>query len=503
MSSADRTGTETLISTDEISRVAAEPSWPLAYRLIAVFFSSAFLLVLASSAILYWATISALQSADDQVVDKRADAVIDILKAQDLNDGLLAHEINEDNQGPRQIFMRVISDEKSIALETEGMSLVLDQRLFPDPKNAPLLESIRGTVSFPDGRRYRVAAMSVPVTALKKSPVAILQVATDTTLDNDALAMFRGVLLTVIALAIPLCAFVTWVVVRRGLRPLAAITSAAQAITGANLNQRIAVHGMPAELHDLASQFNAMLSRLEATWLDLKHYADTIAHELRTPLNRMRLSCEIALNETSSPGNMRESLNASLSECERMTKLLQGLLFLARADKKQASINPVILELETFFETIEDYFEAAACEAQIDFSCRAAPNLAITGDRELLQQAIGNLIANAIAHTPPGHRVMVDAVRSRSAVQFRVADTGEGIAAEHHDRLFDRYYRASPPAASNNGNGRLGLGLSIAKSIAELHGGSIALESAPGRGTTVTITLPGACVSKQLPQAAE
>jgi len=468
--------------------LAAGPERTLAARLILTFFSTAFLLVIAASSILYWGTITALQSADDQVVDKRAETVMDILRAKELNDGLLAHEINEDNQGPRQIFMRVVSPNASIAIETEGMSAVLAPSDFPDAAKAPIHSPSRSTIKLADGRTYRASSTRVPVTALPDLPPAILQVATDTSLDKDSLDLFQKILALVVGAALPLSALCAWYVVSRGLKPLQKITSAAQAIDGASLDKRIALAGMPAELHELASHFNSMLARLETTWLDLKNYADTIAHELRTPLNRMRLDCEIALNKAGSPAQTHDVLNSMVDECERLTRLLQGLLFLARADSKQASLSKERFSVTEHIATLHDYFEAEAAEAGVTFRAACASGLTLDADRSLVQQAVANILANAIAHTPKGGEVKLEAERRQGAVLIRVSDTGEGIAAEHHERLFDRFYRVA------NGTGvrteRLGLGLSITKRIVELHGGTISLTSAPGLGTCVTLVFP-------------
>lgn len=477
-----------LVLSSDTRALAAGPGRTLAARLIAIFFSTAFLLVIAASGVLYWGTVTALKSADDQVVDKRAETVMDILRAKELNEGLLAHEINEDNQGPRQIFMRVVSPETSIAIETEGMSTVLAPSDFPDATTMPIHFPSRSTIRLSDGRTYRASSTRVPVTALPNLPPAILQVATDTSLDKDSLELFQKILALVVGAALPLSAFCAWYIVNRELKPLQKITSAAQAIDGATLDKRIALAGMPDELHELASHFNSMLARLETTWLDLKHYADTIAHEMRTPLHRMRLDCEIALNKSGSPAETQDVLNSMVDECEHLTRLLQGLLFLARADSKQASLAKQRFSMTEQIATLYEYFEAEAAELGIAFKAECAAELTLDADRSLVQQAAANLLSNAFAHTPKGGEVRLEAERRERAVYIRVSDTGEGIAAVHHERLFDRFYRA------RNGTGargeRLGLGLSITKRIVELHGGTISLTSAPGLGTCVSLIFP-------------
>ena len=468
-----------------------EPGRSLASTLTLASFAAASVLTIFASGIMYWATIATLQFADDQVVDKRAGTVIDVLQAAELNDGLLAHEVNEDNQGPRQIFMRVVSQQSAIQLETENMSALLAPGSFPDAKTGNWLVPVRATIISKDGKRYRAASYRVPVTA-HPGEDAILQVATDTTLDNDSLSLFKKILMIVVGSALPLSALLSWYLVKRSLRPLERIAAATQHMDGGKLDQRLSLVDLPAELHELGSHFNSMLGRLEKTWSDLRHYADTIAHEMRTPLNRMRLDCEIALEKANTVDEFRGVMGASVTECERLTNLLQGLLFLARVESKQASIANTRIALGAHLAAIHEFFETEAADKGHKLTFVAEPGLAIDGDPQLMQQAVCNLISNAIAHTPSGGQISLMAERRGHDVVITVKDTGEGIASEDQSHIFDRFYRAGCGATVKNGGDRLGLGLSITKGIVELHGGRIALQSQLGRGTTIEIFLPDA-----------
>lgn len=491
-SSGNSGGLHDLVSAGETAAAAVgEPGRSLTSSLTIAFFVTASLLAISASGILYWATVATLQYADDQVVDKRAGTVIEILQAKELNDGLLAHEVNEDNQGPRQIFMRVVSRHPPIQLETEKMSGLLAPEVFPDAKASDRFVPVRATIKSKDGKSYRAASFRVPITALPGED-AILQVATDTSLNDESLSLFKKILLTVVGVALPLSALLSWYVVNRSLRPLERIAAATQRMDGGKLDQRLALNGLPSELHELGVHFNSMLGRLESTWSDLRHYADTIAHEMRTPLNRMRLDCEIALDNANTLDEFRAVIGSSVTECERMTKLLQGLLFLARVEGKQATLAKSRNSLGIHLATLNDYFEAEAIEKGVNFSASRATGLYINGDPQLLQQAIGNLISNAIAHTPAGGIVSVKAERCGNEIGITVEDTGEGIASEYQPHIFDRFYRAGRAASGAKNSEHLGLGLSIAKGIVELHGGHITLASELGRGTKVKIMLPAA-----------
>lgn len=486
MSSAEGIKTAHSFDAGPQSAAMSQPAAPLSLRLILIFFSVAFLLVLAASGILYEGTLSALQGADDQVVDKRAATIASLLAEHDLNGALILHEVNDDNQGPRQIFIRVVTSAKPAAVETEGMGQELPPDIFPKPGTRDKIA--RSTYVDPKGQIYRMASRSVVIAGVPGQPQAIIQVATDTSLDQNALAHFRRVLFTVIGAALPLCALTAWLIVRRELSPLARISAATRAIDASSIGQRLEFDSLPAELHDLALQFNAMLNRIETAWKDLEHYGDTIAHEMRTPLNRMRLNCEIALDKADSTEDLRDVMVANVAECERLTRLLNGLLFLARADSQRASQSAERIVPAEHIHTVCEFFRADAAERGISLIEDCKPTPAITADRDLFKQALANLVSNALAHTPNGGTVTLGCNVKDQQVVIHVSDTGSGIDEADKTRIFERFFRASP-ARHDDG---LGLGLAITKSIATLQGGHISFVSTKGQGTTFTLAFPSA-----------
>ncbi|MGE0053072.1 MAG: heavy metal sensor histidine kinase [Hyphomicrobium sp.] len=465
------------------------PQAALSTRLVGAFFSTAFLLVIAASAILYAATVSALDSADDQVIDKRSADITDILEAPVLNDGNLAHEINEDNQGPRQIFIRVIAPIEAAAQETTGMASRLPADIFPKTEETtPLHVPLRNTVITKSGETFRVVSSRVRIGGETSKTLATLQVATDTTLDEHVLAVFQRILFSVIGGAFPLVAALSWFVVKRELRPLERITSAAKAIDVETIGKRMSLENLPLELHHLARQFNLMLDRLEAAWEDLKHYADTIAHEMRTPINRLRLNNEIALARAETEDELREVVLANVGECERLTSLLNGLLFLARADNLQARISPERLSISDQVAVVAAFYEDDARAAGVTLGIKVSPGCCnVRADRELFKQALANLVSNAIRHTPPDGTVTISCEGTHEEVLIHIADTGSGITPETKDRIFDRFYRGDEVMEQES---RLGLGLAITKSIMKLHGGQIRVDSTPRRGTRMTLAFP-------------
>jgi two-component system heavy metal sensor histidine kinase CusS len=231
-----------------------------------------------------------------------------------------------------------------------------------------------------------------------------------------------------------------------------------------------------------------MLDRLEDSFQRLARFSSDIAHELRTPVNNLRGEAEVALQRTRSADEYREVLGSCLEECARLTGLIDNLLFLARAEHPESTIQRIELDVVRELHGLRDYYEAAATEAGIELHVAAAGSVHFRLDITLFQRAAGNLIANALVHTPRGGTVTLGVCLSENSLSVSVADTGAGIAPEHLPFVFDRFYRGDK--ARTSGGGRVGLGLAIVKSIMTLHQGTVQLESVLGKGTRVTLTFP-------------
>lgn len=233
---------------------------------------------------------------------------------------------------------------------------------------------------------------------------------------------------------------------------------------------------------------NAMLLELEAANEGLQQYADNVAHELRNPINKMLLASEVALSRTRSTEEYQEALVSIVEESQRLSGIVGSLLFLARARRTRVELERQEVDLASEIGVIRAYFETAAAEAGLRLSTHLVSGVSLNVDRTLFQRAVSNLLANAIAHTPRGGEVAIVLTLYDERVVIEVADNGEGVPAEAQARVFDRFYRVD--AARTSTSGRIGLGLPIAKSIMELHGGSIVLRSTPGQGTVVALSFP-------------
>ncbi len=226
-----------------------------------------------------------------------------------------------------------------------------------------------------------------------------------------------------------------------------------------------------------------MLSDVAAARDRLQHYANDVSHELRGPISKMRLDAEVLLRHERTSDQYKDGIESILVETQRLTTIVESLLFLARAENTKVSLQQAPLNAQKELALIVEFFAAAAEKEAIDLSVRPAKGV-IWADRALFQRAVSNLVSNALAHVKPGGRVAISVDADATGATVEVADTGSGIAPDLLARVFDRFQRG---AASGSG---LGLGLAITKSIMELHGGSIELTSPPGAGVKARLRFP-------------
>ncbi|MCC6359295.1 MAG: heavy metal sensor histidine kinase [Phycisphaerales bacterium] len=275
----------------------------------------------------------------------------------------------------------------------------------------------------------------------------------------------------------------------RGLRPVADMVSAARRISVQNLRLRLDRTGSGDELDVLAGTFNEMFERLERQVAQLRQFTADAAHELRTPLAALRLNAEVALSGTRSPEELRNAIAECIEEYDRLARIADDLLMLARADAGQEFVRRSRMRLDGAVGDVVDLYAPLAEERGIMLNGSIAGELWIDGDDGRLRQMLGNLLDNAIKHTPAGGRVDVILTGVDGRAELTVRDTGTGIPPEHLPHVFDRFYRADRARTREGG---AGLGLAISRTIVEGHRGAVRLESAPGTGTVITVTLPAA-----------
>lgn len=464
--------------------------WSLGTRLMVWFASSAFALVFTTSAFLYWKLTDSLDTEDDSLLLNKARSLRVLLDQKDADTAALQWEVETEAQqrSENRTFIRILDAEGMEVLSTSGMDRVLPRRLFPPPVEAE--EGAVGmTVADSEGAPFRVLSVRMPVASSGEGQY-VFEVALDTALEKELIGSYRRSLWLVLCLSLTASCAGGFYIARRGMRPIEQISTKVRGIGSRNLDERIDRRGLPTELDSLAETCNEMLARLERAFSKISQFSSDIAHELRTPMNNLRGEAEVALSKPRTLQEYKDALTSCLEESEQVARLIDGLLFLARAEDPEQQPHRELLDVETEVGAVAEFYEAAATDAGISLERRPGSNLHILANRALIQRVLGNLIENALAHTPAGGSISISAEGAGQEIVLRVTDTGCGIPAEHLPRVLDRFHRVDR-ARSRNGGGT-GLGLAIVQSVVRLHAGTVKVESLPEQGTTVTVVLPRA-----------
>jgi heavy metal sensor kinase len=277
-----------------------------------------------------------------------------------------------------------------------------------------------------------------------------------------------------------------WWFVSGALRPIENISAAAAKISAGDLSQRINVAEAESELGQLAAVLNSTFARLEAAFAQQQQFTSDAAHELRTPVSVMLTQTQTALNRERDAAGYKQTVEACQRAAQRMRKLIESLLALARFDAGQEVLKRLRFD---FSKTIGDCVELVkplADERGVKISVEVEP-LEITGDSERLAQVVTNLLTNAIQYNKPDGEVRVKLDSQNGLVVLMVTDTGQGIAPEDLPHVFGRFFRADQ---SRTGAGNTGLGLAISKAIIVAHGGTIEVSSEENAGISFTVRLP-------------
>lgn len=530
--------------------------WSLALRLTTWYAAAAFLLVTGAAIVQYRTLVGSLSGEDDQLLLERlAAATVDAQSGASpytsvVTPGTTRGPVNAPARasgdhparptGPPRVARRApparglaqlpagpqAEDGQTARLEmptllvrdldgacrpltTSARALLPDDARLPPPvcPDAPAgAAPVFRTWSAPDGNAWRIVRMALPArtdTAASRgtAPVVWREVLLNRSDDALVLRTYRTRLGTVLVATLLLAGALGHVIARRGLGPLAVLAARVEHVDATSLDQRLAAPDAPAEIRVLTRSFDGMLRRLEAAFRSLNEYSGHLAHEFRTPIHVLRQQAEIALSRGRSPEEYREVLASSVEELDRLNRMVDDILLLARTEDPRAGLTIERFRVGAELAAVVDYFDALAADAAIALDAHAPPDLDLRADRLLVRRALVNLVSNALRHTHAGGAVRLVALaaadpawaerdrptgnRPSPSVMIEVTDTGEGIDPEHLPHVFDRYYRA--PSARTAGTGS-GLGLSIVRNIMHLHGGTVTIASTGGRGTRVRLT---------------
>ena len=459
----------------------------LAWRLTLWYAASAFAIVAATTAFLYFAQVARFAREGDEFVDEHVKILRTILKDRPGDVAGMQQQI--DFEAYEGIYIRVLDPSWKVVVESPRMDTSLPVSSFPRPVARGPANEKNFDLNPSGDRDFRAVVCGVPPEA--SAPLTHwLQIGYDRSEEAALLADFRGRAFPVLIIALVSCVALGHQIARRGLRPVHDISRTILSIRSSTLDERVDVARLPSELYELAATFNGMLDRLQGAFERLTRFSADLAHELRTPINNLRGEVEVAIGRSRTPEEYRETLGSCLEECVRLSQIIDSLLFLARAENPDTKIRREPLHIARELGAVKDYYEAAAAEKEISLELHAPPELTAQLDRTLLQRALGNLMDNALRHTPPRGKIRIVARKADGQVDIGVEDTGSGIRASDLPRVFDRFFRADP--SRSTGTGGTGLGLAIVKGIAELHGGVATVESQPAVGTKVFFSVPEA-----------
>jgi two-component system OmpR family sensor kinase len=308
--------------------------------------------------------------------------------------------------------------------------------------------------------------------------------------ESDMRRTLRGIL-EVFVLALPFAVLVAsiggYLVARRSLRPVSAMAEQAQKITMQSLAARLPNTNPSDEFGQLASIFNDTLQRLENSFLELNRFTADASHELRTPLTALRAVGEVALRRGQDVEGLRETVGSMLEEAQRLDELIASLLTLARLESEEVVLRQEPVDIAELSREVSESLSVLAFDRRQTLEVTGAGAIAPLADRILLRQALLNVVHNAIRHSPGGSRITIRIAQTSTEVSIAVVDEGPGIAREHQQKVFERFYRID--RARSRAEGGYGLGLAIAKWSIERQGGQIQIESDGASGSTFRILL--------------
>lgn len=305
---------------------------------------------------------------------------------------------------------------------------------------------------------------------------------------DETLQDYWETLLTTTVIGIISSALAGLFLAYRSMQPVKNIAQAMKKTTISQLEERLDPQNTwPTEFRDLARHFNAMLDRLETSFKRLSQFSADLAHELRTPINNLKGEAEICLMKERPITEYQQVLGSHLEEYERLSRMIENLLFLARAESPKNQLDYSNIPLKKAIQAIVEFYTPMAEEKSITFKIIENNHhpLILLADKLLLERVLHNLCSNALRYTPSGGIITISSWSAMNKIFIQIMDNGIGISAEHLPHLFERFYRTD--AARTKESGGNGLGLAIVKSIMDLHEATITVESVVNEGTIVTL----------------
>jgi two-component system, OmpR family, heavy metal sensor histidine kinase CusS len=457
-------------------------TWSIVARLALLYTVLSTVVLCGAGFFLYWTLVQSLRSEEESTLADKIAVLRQILRERPEDRNALEEEIEWESTARRQAvyYARLILRGRTIIQSPGFRSLLPSNTVFPSAGSRE--QSIGKIAEFRTSQGNTFLLTAADVNGAPPNEKYRYEIALDISNEQQLLADYKGKLLIALALAAAISALLSTWLAHRGVRPIREITSAAQAITASALSERISTQTWPRELAKLAAEFDRMLERLEDSFERLSRFSSNIAHELRTPISNLMGETEVTLGRSLTAEQYREVLASSLEEYQRLSHLIDSLLFLARAETAHLQIHESDFAVQESISAVMEFYEPLAKESHVELTNTGRAT--IRGDEPLFRRAISNLLSNSLRHAPPGGKVTIETSSEPAAVIVAVKDNGSGVAPKDLPKLFDRFYRGE------NSRDGVGLGLSIVKSIMSLHHGTVEVASELGKGTTVVLRFP-------------
>jgi len=451
---------------------------------LAVLFALSTSIILAVSATLLYEAISAstLQSLKHEMQGSLANAITHIDSIKDLDEirsgGATTFTAFANPEHHAKLDFAIFDDDGSVVVKSDGFS-------GGDDVLRAQIDAIPVWVQAAD-RAIRYVAAIAPLT--DGPPAGRVRIAIQGDF-RDAIAFLHLCALSIV-IGVFGGAVVAAIVADRiaafALEPLRRLAARADEISCSQLAHPLPDADMAGELRELSQAFNRMLTRLDESFSRLTQFSSDLAHDIRTPLTNLLAQAQVALSQPRSNEQYRAIIESSVEEFQRLSRMVDDMLFLARTDARQHTMQFQRVDAGQEVLRVARYYESIAQDRGIAIAVNG--HCSFDGDPLLVQRALGNLLSNACAHAPSGSSVTIQCVCCGDVAIVAVADEGPGIAEEHWDRIFDRFYRLDP-ARQNSATGT-GLGLAIVKSIMNKHSGECRVHSIPGVRTTFSLHFP-------------
>ena len=472
----------------------------LARKLALLYACTTFSVLLIASGLLYWTILDHLQKEHQSLLGSKITELQQYFKHSSTLDKNLYDLIDAEHHHagashssaihpgiPHHIFLRIYDEQNNLLIESNITQPIPPGLQYPQLSDQELSSIAIIKTRAADGQQYLSGSAWASTIYENQTRKVLIQGLLKLSPDEVLLSDYQQALILVLVFGVFASAFTGFWVTRQGLRPLREITKTIQNIDVQQLNEQLEPENWPKEIALLANAFNQMLSRLDQSFLRLSQFSADLSHELRTPINNLMGASEVALSRERSSEEYQDILASSMEECTRIARMIDELLFLARAEDPKTEIEARLFPVEDEFRRIEEFYESLAADQQVVMTCQAN-QLILYADPNLFRRVLSNLVSNALRYTPALGSINLTATAEIEGIKITVADTGSGIPENKLPHIFDRFFQADQSRHHNKQGS--GLGLAIVKSIMELHGGKISISSPKQQGTQVELYFP-------------